>query len=949
MSRTFTCPNLHRFNAEDAAPRCPVCGERGKVDDATAPPGDVSVMMSQDAASPSGALSASNARVGSFLIVRSHARGGLGLVSVAHDPSLNRDVALKQMRPEVADDVRSRHRFINEAEITGQLEHPGIVPVYAIGHDSDGRPFYAMKFVHGRTLADAIAEHHRQPTYHSLRELLRRFVSVCQAIAYAHSKGVIHRDLKPSNIMLGEFGEQLILDWGLAKRLRDNSHRGEPASARGTSPDEGAAAQATLDGQILGTPMYMSPEQATGDVAKQNAATDVYSLGAILYHILAGQPALQGHTNEQIVTKLKSNETLPPPRTINRSVDRALEAICIKAMSADPNDRYTTAAELADEIDRWAGDEPVRAYREPIVARAARLTRRHRSIVVGGAAVIAVLLLGVIGTSIQTVRATRAQHQADAQRALAEKRFAEVRTLANRFMFDFHAKIAELPGSTPAVKLLVGTSLEYLQKLSADAGGDLLLQSELAAAYQKVGDIQGNPNNANLGDTRGAIESYSKSIEITRRLADAPGADDRALRALGVSIGRLADLRATTGDTSGALKDFGRVNEMFSQLAEKAPSVTTRRDLAVSNIKQADLFKLTGDRAAATRGYQRAAELFTALAADEPNSTSAQRDLAVIMMKLGDFQLEQEDFASAAGQYQRSLDIHRRLAKENPENAMSRREMAISLERLALALEYRGQLAESIRHYQEALDCRENLVADDPADLQALRELRICLDNFANSKFARGDLNEAEPMFRRALDIATKLRESNTADVDLQRAWAVAKIKVGQCLIKRNDPVAALREYTDALKLLGHLHSADESNIVVLRELGSVHGAISDLHFAADEFILAAESGEQCLAFIQKWAAADRTVSAQREVVVSHVKVADALLGAAESGDNSAQIAQCRRAVEQLTAAKEVIAKLLNGGVAEASVQDLADEIDRLNDESRKRLAKLQSPASAPS
>ena len=248
-----------------------------------------------------------------FTVLSPHAEGGLGRVHLARDEQLRRTVALKEIRPERADDPRVRQRFLNEAEITGQLEHPGVVPIYALEHDAAGRPVYAMRFIQGRTLSDAIEAHHRRPTALGLRELLQRFISVCQTVAYAHSKGVIHRDLKPDNVMLGDYGETLVVDWGLAKRLgdRDDSfvvadrgaggratptHR--PSQLAGTmlDPDAGRPAsgsdQLTAAGQVMGTPAYMAPEQARGEAL--SPAADVYALGAVLFTLLTGKVPYQG-------------------------------------------------------------------------------------------------------------------------------------------------------------------------------------------------------------------------------------------------------------------------------------------------------------------------------------------------------------------------------------------------------------------------------------------------------------------------------------------------------------------------------------------------------------------------------------------------------------------------------------------------------------------------------
>jgi serine/threonine-protein kinase len=233
-----------------------------------------------------------------FVVLRPHAEGGLGKVSLARDRELNRDVALKEIKPEYADNVPARARFLCEAEITGGLEHPGVVPVYGVGRFADGRPFYAMRFVQGDSLQDAIKRFHDsagskdEPGERALalRNLLRRFVDVCNAVAYAHSRGVLHRDLKPANVMLGPYGETLVVDWGLAKAL--------PAEEGRTSPPEGflrpSSAQqvATRAGGVVGTPGYMAPEQAQGAVV--GPAADIYGLGASLYHVLTGRAPVAG-------------------------------------------------------------------------------------------------------------------------------------------------------------------------------------------------------------------------------------------------------------------------------------------------------------------------------------------------------------------------------------------------------------------------------------------------------------------------------------------------------------------------------------------------------------------------------------------------------------------------------------------------------------------------------
>ncbi len=261
---------------------------------------------------------------GRFTIVRPHAQGGLGQVSIAHDEKLRRQVALKEIRAERAGDPYLRQRFVTEAEITGQLEHPGIVPIYALDEDAAGQPYYAMRFIQGRTMGEAIGEYHAAPHPRAFRELLRRFVSVCQTVAYAHSKGVIHRDLKPANIMLGDYGETLVVDWGLAKQMRSAE-----CGVWSDNKDESAihnpqsAIEMTTAGAILGTPAYMSPEQASGQTDRLGPPTDLYALGAMLYELLTGKrPYAQCRAGAEVLDKLKRGEPPMPPRQIARDVPR---------------------------------------------------------------------------------------------------------------------------------------------------------------------------------------------------------------------------------------------------------------------------------------------------------------------------------------------------------------------------------------------------------------------------------------------------------------------------------------------------------------------------------------------------------------------------------------------------------------------------------------------------
>jgi eukaryotic-like serine/threonine-protein kinase len=337
--------------------------------------------------------------------LRDHAMGGLGVVYVARDEELRREVALKEIQDRHADDAGKRARFLIEAQITGELEHPGIIPVYCLGAHDDGRPFYAMRFIKGDTLTASILSFHADEALKNdpgtrslaLQKLLRRFMDVCNAIAYAHSRGVIHRDLKPDNVMVGSFGETLVVDWGLAKALnRSGSDGDEPRTASAVHSTSSNGLAGTLPGSVIGTPGYMSPEQASGNLDLLGPSSDVYSLGATLYTLLTGRAAFAGDDVRAVVRKVELGE-FPRPRESSPWLDPALEAICLKAMSLHPDDRYASPQALADDLECWLADEPVAAYAEPLHRRVRRWARKRRTILAtaGAAATVAALLLGV--------------------------------------------------------------------------------------------------------------------------------------------------------------------------------------------------------------------------------------------------------------------------------------------------------------------------------------------------------------------------------------------------------------------------------------------------------------------------------------------------------------------------------------------------------------------------
>ena len=398
-----------------------------------------------------------------------HAKGGLGAVYRATERELNRQVAVKFIHQSLIKDRTSCDRFMLEAEVTGRLEHPGIVPLYGIGQAENGQLFYYMRYIDGETMDEAIQRCHQvratagstaEPSL-EFRRLLTAFISVCKTVAYAHNRGIVHRDIKPANVMLGKYGETIVVDWGLAVPVnRDDRFRN---SGEMTLMPNAGSQNSSTSGGGAGTLAYMSPEQASN--LAPTPASDIYSLGATLYKILCGQPAFTGDNGHEIRTRVIEGR-FPHPSEIVRSVPRSLEAICLKAMQAQPKDRYETALDLAADVENYLADEPVSVLSETRAQRISRWVRRHRFAAQSAASgIVAVVLISVmaaawLGTLARREHAAREladfSHK-EAQTARQENLETTARTMAQAigYEIDLRWRLLESEAQSESLKNLL--------------------------------------------------------------------------------------------------------------------------------------------------------------------------------------------------------------------------------------------------------------------------------------------------------------------------------------------------------------------------------------------------------------------------------------------------------------------------------------------------------------
>lgn len=712
-----------------------------------------------------------------YTLTALHAKGGIGQVWRAHDARLGRDIALKELQPGRAQDARLRGCFLTEAQVTGQLEHPGIVPVYELAQPAgDGPPFYTMRFVQGRTLTAAAHAYHAKRRAGTagpldLRELLDAFVKVCQAVAYAHARGVIHRDLKGSNIVLGDFGEVIVLDWGFAKVL------GRPGQELASPPVVVPAAEGgngTMAGEVIGTPAYMAPEQAEGRTDQLDGRTDVYGLGAILYEVLTGQPPFRGADPQEVLRRVRA-EAPARPRAVNPRVPPALGAVCLKALAKQPAARYPAAADLARDVQRWLADEPVSAYREPWPARLARWGRRHRTAVVsaGVGLAAAVVFLAVLAGVIEQGR----------RRSIAEQQRTEAARRKTRAVLDdvgseaMNTLLTKQQELTPEHKQFLRTMLAAYQEFAEEAGTSPEQRREVAEAHRRMGHIR-----YRLGEYREAEIAYERARELYARLAADFPAEAHYRQDLAGSYNNLATLLEMTDRPREAERAYREAVAVHGQLAAAFPENPRHRlELAQSNSNLARLLERTGRPKEAAEAYQNALTLKKQLAADFPAVAEYHQSLGVTHHSLANLLANTGRLGEAEQEYRHALAVLQPLVAEYPKEPLYRKNLAETQNSLATVLQATGRLEEAETAHQTALAVKKQLAADFPAVPEYRTNLALSHLNLGVLLAALHRPQEAEQEYQDALALLRRLAQ-NFPDVSAHQE-NLAKTMVNMAIL----------------------------------------------------------------------------------------------------------------------------------------------------------------------
>ncbi|MGI8837155.1 MAG: protein kinase domain-containing protein [Pyrinomonadaceae bacterium] len=733
-------------------------------------------------------------RIGPYEIIREIGHGGMGTVFLAirADDQYRKQVAIKLVNRGMDTDLILR-RFMMERQILANLEHPNIARLLEGGSTADGLPYFVMEYIQGQPITEFCDD--RQFTNTERLELFRE---VCDALQYAHQNLVVHRDIKPSNILVTEEGVPKLLDFGIAKLL-----------SPGWDAETG---EATASMVRLMTPEYASPEQLRG--LGITTASDVYSLGIVLYELLTGRHPyrLRSRQPDEIAEAILREEPEKPSTAAsrqktedrNRSDDNHqrptdkgqntnpkseirnpkflrgdLDNIVLRALRKEPERRYASVQEFSEDIRRHLEGLPVAASPDTFGYRAGKFVRRHKAGALAAAVVVITLLMATVVTTWQARVALR-------ERAKAEQRFNDVRKLANSVVFELHDSIQDLPGSTPARELLVSRALEYLDKLAGEAGPEPSLQLEIAAAYDKIGDIQGGFGTSHLGQRQKAGESYRKSLAIREALVAAEPDNVDYRRRLSTSYTKLGDILWIQVDTIRTFEFYGKALEVNKKLAVELPDDNQiRSDVAISYRNFGYMHGANGRGEESLENLRKAVVLFEELAAADPGNTKIQYELAL--------------------SYDKTAEILTGLT---------------------------GQHAEALVLMRKAQGIGEKLAAADPGNTKLRRGQAVGDFNVGLVSAKLGDPKTGLDSSRKALSIFTEMLSADPQNDEFRQAVALIQTFVCEMMIKNGEAAAAVKLLNESLLTLQKSFAASPTDEIAHFRIASVQTALGQGYVA---------------------------------------------------------------------------------------------------------------------
>jgi serine/threonine protein kinase/Tfp pilus assembly protein PilF len=794
-------------------------------------------VASNGASEPLTPMEPAEKRLGDYRILIEISRGGMGVVYEARQISLGRKVALKVLPFAALLDQKQIARFNHEAQAAAQLNHPNIVPIYAVGCER-GVHYYSMKFIEGQAVDHAIRELRdlaessgppgspvatrfpdairREDTGSAIsaalainsRDYFRTVadlgIQAAEALHHAHQYGIIHRDVKPSNLLLDVQGKLWVTDFGLARL-----------------PEE---AGLTKTGDMLGTLQYMSPEQAGGKSSLIDPRTDVYSLGITLYELLTLRPAFEGGDRQELIGRIVEDEPTRP-RRINPSIPLDLETIVLKATAKNREERYATAQELADDLRRFREGMPTLARRPSLAGRITKWSRRHRKAVRASAAVAVTMVVGLIVAIFLIVReqghTEEALKKSENNVVKAEKYFRQARQVVDRFGIRHAEQLAAVPGAEPLRQGLLGETLSYYQDFIKQADEDPSLRADLATTYFKMGAIR-----EELGGARQALTAYRRAEALFKQMAAERPADGRHLAEVAVcqnNIGWLLSQMGKTAEARAAYLDAIATQERLvaEHAAKNGDDARFRNDLALTYGNLGLLEQQTGDTAKAAQAFGQSLRIQEDLVRRYSDDTSYQSGLAVGYNNLA-YALSQSKGEDAQRCYQAAIEIQKKLASEHPRELGYARNLALSYNNLGALEAHLGQRDASKAAYREAIATQEQLVRKAPAVVQFRRDLAVSHNNLGRTYSESGDAAHADEYFRKAREILEKLVKDYPDELNYRSSLAGVLNNCGMMLeqLGRLDEAAAAYRQAIDQQFVAYRRATD---VTAFRELLSKH------------------------------------------------------------------------------------------------------------------------------
>ena len=820
-------------------------------------------------------------RIGQYEVLREIGRGGMGAVYLASraDDQFRKQVAIKIVLRD-RENAQVLERFRRERQILANLDHPNIALLLDGGATPDGVPYLVMEYVEGVAI-DEYCDGNRLTT----TARLQLFLTVCAAIQHAHQNLIVHRDLKPGNILVKKDGTVKLLDFGIAKLLQSQPN---------------LAMDKTATGMRMLTPEFASPEQVKGEPI--TTATDIYQLGIVLYHLLTGHHPHNYKSRAAIITMLATQDPDPPSQAVDRVVEEELfdgqktvlrspkqiaepregtpeklkarlrgdlDAILLKALSRNPAARYGSIEQFAEDIRRHLADQPVRAIGDGARYHLEKFVRRNRKPVAIAAAVLVTLLAALV-TVIWQARV------ASIERAKAERRFQQVRGVANSFLFEVHDALGPMAGTTPARQLLVQKARQYLDTLSQESHGDTVLESELATAYQRLGDLQGNPNVANLGDTSAASVSYRRALDLRRKLAEANPSDAGLQRDLAASYDSLGDLDVTLGQSDSAITHYQKSRAILERLHSLDPANRPIRSLLTNNYQDLmDLLVNAGKSVEAIELNTKALAISEALAKEDAGNRAAQQNLAAAYSRAGALLTRLDDPQAGREQLDKALKIQTQLLAETPDDTHVKRDLSLIYEELGRANIARGDSAGAGEWYRKALAFRRETASADPKNAQAARDLGYIEMRMGDALLRARQFPQALENYRRALEVFQGLVQKDSSNVLARRDLGLLFEKLGNLQLAAGNQAAALESYLRFQSVARDWLRQDPGNAVAQHTSGIAALKVSELQARAGDRTGSGRNSEEALAVFEALHQKDASAENTRGLALAQLRRAE--------------------------------------------------------------------------